>query len=182
MSSQKAREEIRELKAEQVRIQKEKDSIYFQQRKVPWDSYTRKGLDSELRKLDNKYYKIQDRLSEIENIGFSTKERTSLKREIASFSTLSHSSNIGSRDRKVIGYSKVLQNYVIVGYTSYSGFMRNVRGMGSLAGTKDINSVKVISKAQYDRIMAMERRPPRSRGWGTSRREAARPETLGGVF
>jgi len=119
-------------------------------------------------------WKLEERKSEIEKLGLSTKERSALKREIESFSGLQYGSSIGSRDKVVIGFSKKLGKYLIVRYTKFSSFMRNVRGMGSLAGTKDIRSIKEISKRQYDNIMKQEKKPTRRpTGWERGRTESS---------
>lgn len=181
MPTAKAQTELRELEILLIRTKREEDQAYFEQRKTPYGSYTYKGLQLEIRKLNDKYYKIMERRDEIIKVGLSSLEQRHLKRELSNFTGLSRDTNLGTRDRTVMGYSKTLGEYVIVRYTSYSGFMRNVRGMGSLAGTKSIHSVKIISKSQYDRIMSMERKPSRQRGWGSGRASAT-PEALGGVF
>ncbi len=52
--------------------------------------------------------------------------------------------------------------------------MRNVRGCSSMAGTTDINSLKIISKAQYDSIIKQEKKPTRRpTGWEKGRNSAS---------
>ena len=60
--------------------------------------------------------------------------------------------SLGANGFEKTGYVAKLNAYVIVSGTKYGDFMRNVRGMGSLAGSTDIRSVKIINKQIYDNI------------------------------
>jgi len=174
-----AQQELTELKTEQQRMRQHSDEIFKKVQKYPYDSYERKGLKNESRKLDTKYYKIEERINEIQKLGLSTKQRSALKRETVNFKTLHYDRNLGTRDKTVIGYSKALGNYVIVDYTSYTSFMGNVRGMGSLAGTKDIGRVRIISKSQYEQITKQQEQPRRVKH---KNRNTPAVTNFGGVF
>ena len=119
-----------------------------------YNDYERKDYHRIALQHERKYYSMQEKIEELQKLGLSsTTQLASLKREIASFKRIGGDRTIGLSDRVVVGYSKALQNYVKVRYTVYSSFMRNVRGMGSLVGTKDIHQIIILPKVVYERIL-----------------------------
>jgi len=169
-----ADQEIHALQLELQRLRDVSNSLFDKAQKYPYNSYERKAFISEQRKIDTKFYKLEEKISDIKKLKLSSKQQSGLKREIGTFRALQHSSSLGSRDRIVVGYSKALGQYVIVTYTSFNSFMRNVRGCSSLAGTKDINDIRYISKQQYDNITSQPRREKHKRMPAAT--------NLGGVF
>lgn len=116
--------------------------------------------------------RIYDKRSAIEKFGISSKELTKLKRELHGFRSIKYDRGLGSRDTVKVGYSKVLNSYVLVDSTSYTSFMRNVKGCGSLAGKTDISGFRLISKKTYDDILA-------GQGKTKYKSKGASPEVLG---
>jgi len=170
MSSIKAQQEILELKHEiaeiELDIKRKNDRAY----KPNVESWLRDSIRKEVNALYNKQSKKEDKIREISEFGYSTREIGSLKRELAGFKSLSYHTSIGSRDIVKVGFSKALNNYVIVSYMKFTSFMRNVRGAGSLAGKSDINSIKIISQRQYEAILNQEHKSAkRPTGWERSR-------------
>ena len=107
----------------------------------------------EYNRVWNKMSAKEDKIRDIEKLGISTKEKTSLLRESHSFSTISHDRGLGMRDNVVVvGFSKVLNSHVKFNIASYTEFMKNVRGMGSLAGKRDIEKIEYISEDEYTRL------------------------------
>jgi hypothetical protein len=181
MISTKAQKQIVELEHE---IKKMKEDI-DKYRQLQYQNYSDKGLQRYYRGKETyeerKYYKYLEKLEEIKKYGLAISELATLKRELSTFKSLSYGRSLGSKDNTVLGYSKVLNNYVIVNYTKWTDFMRNVQGCSSMAGQKDIRSIKIISKDQYDRIVSQEKVPTRRpTGW-ERRREPSKYEILGGM-
>lgn len=156
MVTQKAQQQLNELNNDQKYIQNQKDNLYSRL-KGEQDAYMRKAITKQISDLDRKYYNIEDKKRTIEQIGYSTTEMSAIKRALPSFTSLSYDKTLGSSDKQKVGYVKSLNKYFIVRYTQYSSYMRNVRGMGSLAGTKDLGSVKEISKQVYEQIVNQQR-------------------------
>lgn len=176
MLSMKGKEQIRNLKQDIISLERKKDNYYTKYRGASPDM--KKYFNREITKIGNKVFSIEERIRQVEQFGLSTYEQGALKKELSSFKPLTYSRDLGSRDKVVVGYSKTLKSYVIVDYTRYTSFMGNVRGMGSLAGTKDIGSIKFISKQQYDSITKKPTNPPkRPTGW--ERRPSSKPDVLG---
>lgn len=181
MVTEKGLKEIDELKREIRELQAQKQRLQAKAWAPETDRYARKAYESEINKIWTKSYNKEDKIGIIQKLGISSSELTGLKKEVKGWLSLTHGSSLGSRDRTVIGYSKVLGNYVIVNYTEWTDFMRNVRGCSSMAGTKDIRSIKIISKEQYDRIVSQEKIPTR-RPTGWERRPSPQPSVLQGWY
>lgn len=174
----KALKQVEELEREYNIIRKRSENYFEKIKNLSYNDPLRKYYQQEMNKLYIKESKVEDRIRDIKNSGFSTYEIGALKKEVTNFYPLTYSASLGSRDRVVVGYSNALKNYVIVKYTSYNSFMRNVRGCGSLAGTKDISSIKIISKSQYDKIIKQPKGKPE--GWSgySSKNTPRAPELL----
>ena len=156
MVTQNAQQQLNELNSEQKYIQNQKDNLYSRLRGEQ-DTYMRKAITKQTSDLDRKYYNIEDKKRTIESVGYSTTEMGAIKRALPSFTSLSYDKSLGSSNKQKVGYVKSLNKYFIVQFTEYGSFMRNVRGMGSLAGTKDLSSVKEISKQVYEQILNQQR-------------------------
>jgi hypothetical protein len=116
--------------------------------------------------------RIDEKIDAIKKFGLATKEVARLKRELHGFRSIKYDSSLGMRSSEKIGYSKVLNSYVLVSATSYTSFMRNVKGCGSLAGKTDISGFRLISKKTYDDILA-------GQGKTKYKSKGASPEVLG---
>ena len=140
------KEELKELKLREIEHQ---DNIDRHNKKrmetISSDRELSEMYNKMSRTENNKKYKVIDKINEIEEYGLSRKEMNKLKRELMNFETLEHSTNLGSRDRTVQGFSKTLDKKVKVSYTRYTSFMRNVRGCGSLAGQISIFTIEVVA-------------------------------------
>jgi hypothetical protein len=181
----KALEQIQKLKDESHYADVRSRNLYDKGHSST-NKYEKDALYKEANNWSNKRYKLNSKIDEIIRSGFSTGEETSIKKNLGSFKTISSDSSLGSRERTAIGYSKPLKSYVKVNYSAYNSFMRNVRGMGSLAGTKSIHSIKPITKKIYDNISeGIEKKGQLSGGWGQrTRNKRAEPmaEVLGRMF
>jgi len=182
MVSIKAQQEIKKLMGEIKYLEGQTTRNNERYQDPNTDSWLRKHLGKENNSLWTKKYNKENKIREIKEMGYSTLEMAGLKRELCGFSSLSHGSSIGSRDRTVVGYSKKLGKYVIVSYTRWTDMMRNVRGCSSMAGKTDINSLKIISKAQYDSITKQEKKSTRRpTGW-EKRRNPVNVSGFGSMF
>lgn len=146
----KAKEQIEQLEAEMSNLKSQSERI--RQSSIPWDIKRR-----EINRLDTRRWKLEERLDTIKELGMSTKEVGNFKKELSGFTMLNYNRNLGSRNSISTGFSKTLDSYVIVDSTRFNSFMSNVRGMGSLANTTDINSIKEISKSEYEDLLKKER-------------------------
>ena len=138
-----AQSELLELEQEQNQIRNKQQTL----NSLPYDIRRR-----EQNRLDVKYYKLEDKKNDIKQTGLSTKELSAIKRESSNFTRLNSDKTLGSSSVESVGHSKKLNAYVKIKYTKYSDFMRNVRGMGSYAGKKDIRSVRIIPAPVYEKI------------------------------
>lgn len=105
------------------------------------------------REIDKRWTAIckkEDKIRGLEQIGFSTSEQTMIKKESPFFTSIHSDRSLGSRDLTKIGFSKVTGAFVEVELTRWSGFMSNVKGCGSLANKTDLNSVKILTDAEYE--------------------------------
>ena len=182
MVSIKAQQEINKLKGEMNELERQNTRNNERYSDPKTDTWLRKHLAKENNSIWTKKNNKENKINTINEFGYATLEMSGLKRELSGFTSLTHSSSMGSRDRTVVGFSKKLGKYVIVKYTKWTGMMRNVRGCSSMAGNTDINSLKVISKAQYDSITKQEKKPTRRpTGW-ESRRNSASVAGFGSMF
>lgn len=113
------------------------------------------GFRHEASALERKYWNIEERMNDIKKLGIATRERSGLIREIkrGKFFTVKYERDLGSRDKIVVGYSNALKRYAKVKVMTYTNFMRNVQGMGSLAGKTEILNIEYIAKQVYDEIV-----------------------------
>lgn len=147
--TKKAIEQIRKIKEEIRDLKKDIDRI--NKSNYPYD-YKNK----ESNRIYNKIYKKEEKINEIDSVGLSSGEVGSLKKSLDKFKTIKREKDIGSTSYIKVGYFKPLKQYVKVNYRKYSGLMRSVRGMSSLAGTIDITSIKPITEALYNKLSAGE--------------------------
>ena len=145
--TKKAVEQIRKLKDEIKDLNRDVDRI--RKSNYPYDYKNR-----ESNRIYNKIYKKEEKITEIESIGLSSGEIGSLKKAVGEFKTLKREKDIGSTRYIKVGYFKPLKQYVKVIYHKYSGLMRSVKGMSSLAGTIDIVSIKPITETLYNKLIA----------------------------
>ena len=148
MPTHKAIEQISELSREIAYHRKRHDDYRTKSYGSEDRQFYSKAANAEYTKI----LKIEERIEQIKKFGLSTYELGKLKKELSGFKTITYNKSLGMRDKVVIGHSNVLGTYVKISYVSYNSFMRNVRGMGSLSGTKDIDSITPISKQTYDMI------------------------------
>ena len=116
--------------------------------KINWG--IRKILQKEIDSLYNKIYSKGDKITGLERTGFSTSERTAIKKESSFFISIHSDRSLGAKDLTKIGFSKVTGTFVEVELTRWSGFMSNVKGCGSLANKTDLNSIKILTDAEYE--------------------------------
>jgi len=174
--SEKAKKEIIKLRNELVEL-KQKERQLRNKSVYSTDKFVRKRYRREANKISTKILNKEDKINKITRKGYSTSEIASLKRELSSFKPLSYKSSLGIRDFTKVGYSKALGSYVIIDGMKMTSFMRSVRGMSSQSGKISIDSIKKISKSQYERILNQEKRESRRKtSYGRSR---APPEPMG---
>ena len=165
----KAQQEISKLIGEIKEIDRQRDKNNEIYRNPNTDSWMRKQLQINNNSMSTKKFNKENKINFIEKIGCSTLEMSGVKRELSGFKSLTHGGDLYSRDLTKVGYSKKLGKYVIVSYTKWNSLKAN---------TTDINSIKIISKAQYDSIMKQETKPTRRPKGQKIRRESYNTEAL----
>jgi len=165
----KAQQEISKLIGEVKEMNRQRDKNNEICRNPNTDSWMRKQLQINNNSMSTKKFNKENKINLIEKIGCSTLEMSELKRELSGFESLTNRGHHYSRDLIKVGYSKKLGKYVIVSYTKWNSLKAN---------TTDINSIKIISKAQYDSIMKQEKKPTRRPTGREIRRESYNTEAL----
>lgn len=110
------------------------------------NQYEYRALKKEADQLQNKACRREDKIREIENIGYSTAEQSAVMRESIHFTSLEIEKSIGTRRAVKVGFSKTANSFIKVKISSYTDFMRNVKGCGGLAGKKIISSIEQITE------------------------------------
>ena len=116
---------IAEIKKEEMKLQAKRDACS--------DYQIQKLIRRELDREFDKQFKAEAKLKTIQERGFSTSEATALKKEMREgrMHQFGYERSLGCTNITKIGFSKVLNSYVKIGYTRWSGFMSNVKGCGS---------------------------------------------------
>ena len=97
---------------------------------------------------NDKAWKILDKVQEFGKIGLTAIEINKLYDDGGVVINLDKDI-IGQRVVKVT-FFKYLKVYVKYSYHKYSGYMANVRGCGSLAGKKELDSFEIITQEEYN--------------------------------
>lgn len=142
---------IAAIKQEQVKLQIKRDNCS--------DYQIQKLIRRELDREFDKQFKAEAKLKEIQERGFSTSEATALKKEMRDghMHQFGYERSLGCTNITKIGFSKVLNHYVKISYTRWSGFMANVKGCGSLANTVDLDKVEILTEAEHFALRNQER-------------------------
>lgn len=130
-----------------------------QQNETEWTIKAGKATGSEWRvflkernRFANLRWRYENKVKELKEQMLSTKELNGIKKEMSSFRTISNKVGLGSRDIEAIGYSQILNSYIYVSYVRFTDFMRNVKGCESIAGSKDIHELKMISEHEFQKM------------------------------
>jgi len=145
MMTKKANEEFDNLNSKINYLDKELNDIMNSS--IPYNLKMK-----ERNSLQNKKYKLEERVDKIKKFGVSPRELGSIKKELSGFVLLTSDRSLGSRNFTKIGLSTILNSYIKIKGVRYSGFMSNVRGMGSLANTTEIDSIELLSKEEYENL------------------------------
>lgn len=142
---------IAEIKKEEMKLQAKRDNCS--------DYQIQKLIRRELDREYDKQFKAEAKLKTIQERGFSTSEATALKKEMREghMQQFGYERSLGCTSITKIGFSKVLNSYVKISYTRWSGFMANVRGCGSLANTVDLDKVEILTEAEHFALLNKER-------------------------
>ena len=142
--------EIAELHNKKLLARQRADD-FWKRRTLVSDYHTKLMYERESRKYQNQEYKIDEKIAEIRNRGMSTSQWNSIKRESSNgnWRQMGYESSLGARDIVKVGLYK--NTPYIVKIVRYNGFMSNVRGMGSLANTSNMQYAKQISQRAYEK-------------------------------
>ena len=94
-----------------------------------------------------------DKIQILKSIKISTSQRSSLLNEAKVMKVVKSAKSLGMTDFKAIGFSKILNNYVIVFYGKYSSIMSNVKGCSSLANKRELSSFEIITNEEFEKLM-----------------------------
>jgi len=153
----KAETQIVELKHD-IQLLQEREKGIREQQFLSNDMYTRQMYSRELSRLYSDIARKEETLKTIEEQGISSHERGAIIKALTGFHTLSSDKSLGSRRVVAVGYVKTLDSYAVVTYTKWSGFMRNVQGMASMAGKTEIDNIELISEVKYQQLLKEQRR------------------------
>ena len=110
--------------------------------------------NKEFCRANNKRYKIEEKIRELEEFGFSTREKTQILNSVDELKTITSDRGLGYRGYHKAGPCKVLGGALIsINYTYWTNFMNNVKGCGSMAGKKTIGSLEIITEQQYQELL-----------------------------
>lgn len=147
--TEKCRREIEKLKLDINAIKTRVEDLQKRRdQEVQWGN--RKIWQKEINSLSNKIYGKEDKIKGLEQTGFSSSEQAIIKKESSFFLSIHSDRSLSSTDLTKIGFSKVTGTFVEVSLTHWSGLMSNVKGCGSLANKTDLNSIKILTDAEYE--------------------------------
>jgi hypothetical protein len=155
----KATEEIEKIRKEIEQIKAARTTLE-NARRAATNWYEQKALGKETDRMMNKIYGRDEKIREIENTGFSTREVTAITKESEygnGFIVVSNERGLGYRAVGKIGFSKTADSYVEVHIHRFTDFMRNVQGCASLAGKRQVNALRRLTKDEYDARIAAGR-------------------------
>jgi len=119
----------------------------------------RSQLSGDIDSAENKYIskritEAESKRAELVSFGISTREKNDLVKEaISSFTQPEAIKTLGGHKSQYVGYSKVFNAYVSVDISSYSHYLKGIRGYGGLAGKSVLNSLSFISEEKYMEII-----------------------------
>lgn len=138
--TQEAIDEIKELEQKLIQNQEEDRKPIVEGGN--WDFY-----QFQKKKIHKEWAKLHDKKKQVEELGVSSKQLTQIKRLLPNF-------NVLQREKDTAGIYPIGDNIIKEGlwgglkirvhYEKYSPFMRNVQGMGSLAGKIDIDKIEFV--------------------------------------
>lgn len=112
-----------------------------------------KKIDSIYRREQN----AENRLDVVRSSGVSSSERAAIARDAksnAKWIEVERDRDLGSRGSTKVGRYAPLDEFFVVRFISYNGFMRNVKGCASLADTTDVVELKRIDAGEARRRLA----------------------------
>lgn len=147
----KAQAEIEKLKLE-ADVLNRTSVILRKKSYATTNQYEHKALKKESNSLQNKAYKKEEKIRDLERIGYSPLEQKAIMREADQFTTIESESSLGSKSTVRVGFSKTANALVKVEIHKFTDFMRNVKGCGSLAGKKGIDYIVPITQEEIDEL------------------------------
>jgi hypothetical protein len=154
--SRKYYDELSELKSKHKYLEKHREEArqsYFKASGMEMHNMYKREMNACDRKMSN----LDDRIRELQNLKLSSGEKRSLMKEMDNMTALKSDRDLANTNIVKVGWSDTLGSYVKIKYTKWSSFMSNVRGMGSLAGKKEIDDVEKISKEEYESLIGTPR-------------------------
>lgn len=143
----KCEEEINKIKENIVVLKRKSDEILTRERsESAW--IIASALRKERFRIEDRIYKKEEKIRDLEKMEFSTSEQSKILRESDSFTLLELENSIGMKNVTRVGFSKVVNSNVVINFTRYTDLMRNVKGCGGLAGKKQINSITTVTEEE----------------------------------
>jgi hypothetical protein len=147
--TKKAQNEILKLQEKKINLEAElRTSSERRNAFIKANGYDRlvvAAYDKEHNRINNRLFATDEKIQTIERDGVSTGERNAIVRAATSHAggwvLVRLDRSLGCSGATKVGFYKPLGAIFEVTYTRYNGFMRNVRGCGSLADTTSVNSV-----------------------------------------
>lgn len=122
-----------------------------------YDHLVIRAYDKEHNKINNQLFATDEKIQSIEAQGVSTSERTGIVRAATGYGNewvlVKSDRSLGCSGATKIGFYKPLGAIFEVSYTRYNGFMRNVRGCGSLADTTSVTSITRLTDAEAQELI-----------------------------
>jgi hypothetical protein len=147
--TKKAQDEITKLQEKKINLEAElRTSSERRNAFIKANGYDRlvvAAYDKEHNRINNQLFATDEKIQSIEAQGVSTSERRGIVRAATEYGNewvlVKSDRSLGCSGATKVGFYKPLGAIFEVTYTRYNGFMRNVRGCGSLADTTSVNSV-----------------------------------------
>ena len=152
----KAEKEIAQLNVEISNLQNYINCVN-EQRRGCTDNRTYNMFGREVNRMRDQQYKKEEKIRDIGNLGISTSEKNILLREAADsfsrFVTIKSDKTIGGTSYTKIGWSKMLQSFVKVGYYKYSSLMNSVQDCSSLANKSHLDNFERITELDVETLL-----------------------------
>jgi hypothetical protein len=145
----KAQAEINKLKTEIENDRTARETLE-KSRRAATNTYEIKALRKGSDHITKSIYRKEEKIRNIEGIGFSTSEVNAIKTEATAFTVITSDRGLGYRCSTRVGFSKTANCHIEIQIHFFTDFMRNVKCCSSLAGTKAINYLKKISKEELE--------------------------------
>jgi hypothetical protein len=160
--TKKAQDEITKLQEKKINLEAElRTSSERRNAFIKANGYDRlvvAAYDKEHNRINNQLFATDEKIQSVEAQGVSTGEKNAIVRAATGWVLVRSDRSLGCSGATKVGFFKPLGAIFEVTYTRYKGFMRNVKGCGSLADTTSVTCLTRLTDAEaQERIKTVTR-------------------------